>query len=162
MNSQAPFTTDPSTTTRLSRVRSRRPLRRKRADADRRGASAVEFAIVANIMMIMILTCMEFARMNMVRNLAQDAAYFAARHAIVPGATASEATDEAERIMDSMVTNGYTVTVSDLDSEATDITVTVNVDLTAVALFAPYFLSDANISSTVRMRTERYEGFYEQ
>ncbi|MFK8110607.1 MAG: TadE/TadG family type IV pilus assembly protein [Rubripirellula sp.] len=141
---------------------SKRPVRRLRTDASRMGASAVEFAIVANIMMIMVLTCMEFARMNMVRNLAQDAAYFAARHAIVPGATAGEAVDEAERIMDSMVTNGYTVDVSDLNSEANDITVTVTVDFTAVAMFAPYFLPDSTITSTVRMRTERYEGFYEQ
>jgi Flp pilus assembly protein TadG len=128
----------------------------------RLGVSAVEFAIVANILMLMILTCMEFARMNMVRNLAQDAAYYAARHAIVPGASSAEAVEQAERVMDSMLSNGYTVEVSDLNADTTDITVTVAVDLTEVALFAPYFLPDSTIKTTARMRTERYDHFYEQ
>jgi len=151
----------------------RRPLRRHAAKRhhwlarrhrgqDRAGASVVEFAIVANILLLMVLTCMEFARMNMVRNLAQDAAYFAARHAIVPGATEQEAIDEAERIMSSMVTNGYSVNVTPLNSDETDIRVTVDVDLSQVALFAPYFLPNTNISTVAHMRTERYDGFYEQ
>lgn len=137
--------------------------RRGRAKGRARlAASVVEFAVVANIMMLMILTCMEFARMNMVRNLAQDAAYFGARHAIVPGATAAEAIDEAERVMSSMMGNGYTVTVNDLGGESADVIVTVAVDFTKVALFAPYFLPDSTIVTTARMRTERYDGFYEQ
>lgn len=98
----------------------------------------------------------------MTRNLAQDAAYFAARHALVPGATAAEAEAEADRIMGSMLNTGYTVTVDDLDEDSENVTVTVDVDLTAVALFAPYFLPDTTISTTARMRTERYDGFYQQ
>jgi Flp pilus assembly protein TadG len=151
---------------RIARLGSaRRPgiaRRQRRAGGSRLGVSAVEFAIVANIMMIMILTCMEFARLNMVRNLSQGAAYLAARHAIVPGATAAEAIDEAESVLGSMLSNGYTVTVSDLDAEANDITVTVAVDLTQVALFTPYFLPDQTIETTARMRRERYDHFYEQ
>ena len=64
--------------------------------------------------------------------------------------------------MSTMLSNGYTVTVTDLDSEASDVTVTVAVDFTKVALFAPYFLSETTISTTARMRTERYDGFYQQ
>jgi Flp pilus assembly protein TadG len=154
MNSSGrPFRRPP----RRSGVASRSCRRPQRA-----GASVVEFAVVANILILMILTCMEFARMNMVRNLAQDAAYFAARHAMVPGATTSEAIQEADRIMSAMVTNGYTVDVTALDSETEDIRVTVSVDLTAVALFAPYFLPDTNITTVAHMRTELYDGFYEQ
>lgn len=126
------------------------------------GAAAVEFAIVVNIMMVIVLTCMEFARMNMVRNLAQDAAYFAARHAIVPGATSGEAVGEAERILNSMITSGYTVAVSDLDADATEVSVSVTIDFTEVAFFAPYFLPDSTIETVARIRTERYDGFYEQ
>lgn len=141
----------------------RRTTRRQRRQGDSRlGVSAVEFAIVSNILFIMILTCMEFARMNMVRNLAQDAAYFAARHAIVPGATSGEAVEQAELVLSSMLSNGYTVTVSELDSEANEINVNVAVDLTEVALFAPYFLKDTTIETDATMRTERYDHFYEQ
>ena len=136
--------------------------RRKRRGDSRLGVNAVEFAIVANILFIMILTCMEFARMNMVRNLAQDAAYFAARHAIVPGATSDEAVDQAESVLSSMLTNGYTVDVSNLDSDSEEITVNVSVDLTEVALFAPYFLTNTTIQTEATMRTERYDHFYEQ
>ena len=112
--------------------------------------------------MIMILTCMEFARMNMARNLMQDAAYFGARSAVVPGATQDEAIEAAESVLESMLSNGYTVTVSDLDSEAEEIDVTVEIDLAAVALFAPYFLPETTISTTANMRTERYGHFYQQ
>lgn len=136
-----------------------RPLRRR---PDREGATMVEFAIVANVMFLMVLTCIEFARLNMTRNLMQDAAYFAARHAVVPGATAAEAIAEAERIMGSMLTNGYTVQVSELNAESEEIEVTVEVDLHAVALFAPNFLPNTTISTTANMRTERYSGFYQQ
>ncbi|QDT06667.1 TadE-like protein [Rubripirellula lacrimiformis] len=147
----------------MKRHNQSRPIRRRRrCGQSRLGASAVEFAIIANILLLIILTCMEFARMNMVRNLAQDAAYYAARHAIVPGATSAEAEGEANRIMGSLLTNGYSVAVSELDSESTNVTVTVTVDLGEVAMFAPFFLPESDISSTVRMRTERYDGFYEQ
>jgi Flp pilus assembly protein TadG len=145
-----------------SSIRQRITRRQRRQGDSRLGVSTVEFAIVANILFIMILTCMEFARMNMVRNLAQDAAYFGARHAIVPGATQAEAIEQAELVLSSMLSNGYTVTVSDLDSGANEITVDVAVDLTEVALFAPYFLTDTIIQTNAKMRTERYDHFYEQ
>ena len=143
------------------RSATRKGLRSKRGS--RTGAAMVEFAIIANLMFVVIFTCMEFARMNMVRNMAQDAAYFAARIAIVPGATADEATTEASRLMDSMISSdGYTVDVGDVNSESGEIVVTVSVDLDSVALFAPMFLPQAIITTTARMRAERYDGFYEQ
>ena len=135
---------------------------RRRGSLLRRGATMVEFAIIANIMMLLVLTCMEFARMNMARNLMQDAAYFAARHAAVPGATPAEAIAAANTIMSSMLTHGYTISVGSLNADSEEIEVTVSVDLGAVALFAPYFLPDTTISTTANMRTERYHGFYQQ
>lgn len=153
----------PRTAIRRPLVRSQRARRRSLAKGlARQGVSTVEFAVVANILLLMILTCMEFARLNMVRSLAHDAAYFAARHAIVPGATADEAIDEADKIMSSMLTNGYRVTVNEVNAESTDVQVVVEVDLYEVALFAPYFLPDSTLQTTARMSTERYEGFFQQ
>jgi Flp pilus assembly protein TadG len=149
--------------TKQSKRRCGATCRLKSKRRDRTGAAMVEFAIVANLMFMVILTCMEFARMNMVRNLAQDAAYFAARTAIVPGATADEATDAAENIMNTMISeNSYTTTVGNLDSDSGEVVVTVSVDLDDVAFFAPLFLPQSTITTTARMRTERYDGFYEQ
>lgn len=122
----------------------------------------MEFAIVANVLFLTILTCIEFARLNMVRNLAQDAAYFGARAAIVPGASAGEAEAVADEIMSSMLGNGYTIDVSELNSDSTEIAVTVGVELHEVALFIPFFLPDQAITTQAVMRTERYEGFYQQ
>ena len=64
--------------------------------------------------------------------------------------------------MQTMLSNGYDVQVSDLDAETDVISVSVSVDLTEVALFAPYFLPDSTIETVARMRTERYDHFYEQ
>ncbi|OYP34069.1 TadE/TadG family type IV pilus assembly protein [Rhodopirellula sp. MGV] len=135
---------------------------RRQAKRDRRGAAMVEFAIIANIFFVLVFTCMEFARMNMIRNLAQDAAYFAARKAIVPGATSREAIDAASEVMDMITTTGYEVTVNDLSRDTPMIEVTVKVDFNEIALFAPLFLPDAVIESTARMKTERYNGYYHQ
>ncbi|WP_081614075.1 TadE/TadG family type IV pilus assembly protein [Novipirellula maiorica] len=145
----------------------RHPIRtasqQRRPRQRRDGAAVVEFAIVANLMFVMIFTCMEFARMNMARNLAQDAAYYAARTAMVPGATQEEAIAEADRIMSSLLDeNGYDVTVSDVNFDASTITVTVSVDLQAIAMFTPMFLPNTTMETQAVMKTERYEGFYEQ
>ena len=141
--------------------RGRRPLGRGPRDR-RRGAAAVEFAICANIFFVLIFTCMEFARMNMIRNLAQDAAYFAARQAMVPGATEQEAIDAADDVMGMMTSSGYTVDVEELGSNAANVVVTVTVDFDQIALFAPMFLPNATIETSAEVRTERYDGFFEQ
>ena len=98
----------------------------------------------------------------MIRNLAQDAAYFAARRAMVPGATEAEAVAAADEVMSMMTATGYQVDVEPLTSEATNVVVTVTVDFDEIALFAPMFLPNATIESTARIRTERYDGFFEQ
>ena len=143
------------------KTRPRRRQRRRRSQV--RGSALIEFAVVANIAFVMILACMEFARANTIRNLVQDAAYYAARSVIVPGATEEEAIEEAERVLNSVVSSGYTVDVSELDFDSEEVTVTVAVDFNQVGLFTPIFMpDDANINATVRMQTERYTGFYEQ
>ncbi|MCO8122778.1 pilus assembly protein [Stieleria sp. TO1_6] len=137
--------------------------RLKRGDGlARRGAAAVEFAICANVFFVLIFTCMEFARMNMIRNLAQDAAYFAARHAMVPGATEDEAVAVADDVMGMVVSNGYQVEVGELGDDIPEVEVTITVNFDEIALFAPMFLPNATIQSVARMRTERYDGYYQQ
>lgn len=135
-------------------------MRQRRRRRDRLGAAAVEFAICANIFFVLVFTCMEFARMNMIRNLAQDAAYFAARHAMVPGATAEEAEAKAAEVMGMMTNSGYEVDVSSLSNESEVLEVTVTVNFDEVALFAPMFLPNKSIATTARVYTERYDGFF--
>jgi len=127
---------------------------------NRVGAATVEFAIVANLLFILIFTSFEFARLHLARNLAQDAAYYAARKAMVPRETAAEANAEATRILGSLFNTGYTVTVQTLDENSESVVVTVTIDLKEVAFFTPMFLPDEDITSVASLKTERYRGYY--
>lgn len=98
----------------------------------------------------------------MIRNLAQDAAYFAARQVMVPGATSAEAVQVATDVMGMMTATGFQVDVDPIDADAPNAVVTVTVDFDQIALFAPMFLPNSIITTTARIRTERYDGFFEQ
>ncbi len=138
------------------------PIQSTRRGPKRIAATLVEFAVVCNVLFVSIAACMEFTRMNMARNLVQDAAYFAARTAIVPGATAAEAEAEGERIMSAIFNNGYTVTCNAISDETEEVSVRVAVSLDEVAFFVPMFLGGIEIESTANMKTERYSGYYQQ
>lgn len=127
----------------------------------RDGVAAVEFAIIANVLFILIFVSFEFSRLHLTRNLAQDAAYFAARQAMVPGATAKEANQEATRILSAMFDRGYQITVHPLSHESNEVTVEVSIDLGEVAFFTPMFLPKKVIRSVATMSTERYRGHYQ-
>ena len=138
-----------------------RPVRQRRRS--RKGATLIEFAIVAQVMFLIIFTCVEFCRLNMIRNLTQDAAYYAARDAMVHGATVAEAKSVANRILGAMGTRGVTVLINDddtLDKDSDEINVTVTVPIDENALFLPKFTDQMNFTATATMRTERYDGFY--
>jgi len=140
----------------------RRP--RKKCQSKRFGATAVEFAIVAPVFLMMMFACMEFIRLNMIRNLVQDAAYFAARDAMVPGATTEEATAAAEQILSYMNTQGAVISINDgagVQEDSESVTVSITVPFAENSLFIPSFSSELNISSTAEMNTERYSGFYD-
>ena len=58
---------------------------------DRTGAALVEFAIVAPIFLLIVFASIEIIQLNMIKKLVQEAAYFSARDAMVPGASIEEA-----------------------------------------------------------------------
>ena len=67
------------------RKNSSRQGRRKRT-----GATAVEFALVAPILFLVIFACIEFARMMMTVAIIEQSAFEAARNVAVLGSTAAE------------------------------------------------------------------------
>lgn len=147
-------------------TRNRRPglSRKPRRLRNRQGATLVEFAFVAPVFFMILFICIEFCRLNMIRNLTQDAAYFATRHCMVPGATTQEAIDEANRILSSLGTRGAVVVINDgagLDEDSSEVKVQITVPVTENALFAPKFTGNINFSATTKMRTERYDGFFD-
>ena len=68
----------------------------------RRGAAAVEFAVTAPILFMLLFGALELGRMNMIRQTANNAAYEAARTCIVPGATNAEGVAAAKAVLASI------------------------------------------------------------
>lgn len=119
----------------------------------RTGATAVEFAIVAPIFFTMVLASLEFGRLNIIRHTADQAAYEAARHAMVPGATAAEATARANSMLKIIGARDSKVTV--IGPTDDEVTVTVDVPLNQNGWIAPKFTKNKTIHATSTLKTER-------
>lgn len=134
-----------------------RSARRRSSDKTRRGAAAVEFAIVAPIFFILVIAAFEFGRFNVLRHTADNAAYEAARHAMVPGATASEARSKATSILNLVGTRGASIVINPavIDDSVDEITVTIDVPLNQNGWIAPRFTSNRTIRAESRLKTER-------
>ena len=132
-------------------------LPRRKKKNHRNGTTAVEFAVVAPVFFLFIIAAVDLGRLNIIRHTADNAAYEAARHAMVPGATAAEAISEANVILRSVGTTGSTVTVSPavLDPSVNEITVTVEVPLDQNGWITPHFTSGKTIVRQSRLKTER-------
>ncbi|MEM6799666.1 MAG: TadE family protein, partial [Planctomycetota bacterium] len=98
---------------------------------DRRGATAVEFAIVAPVFFLILFAMFEFSRVNVLRHTADNAAYEAARVAIVPGATAADAVAEAGRLLGVVGARGVNIAVDppNLGPGTREVTVSVEVPM---------------------------------
>jgi Flp pilus assembly protein TadG len=134
-----------------------RPNRHQCQRRQRRAAAAVEFAIVAPLLFLLILTMFEFSRLQVIRHTGDNAAYEAARKAMVPGATAAEAVAEANRIMRTIGARGVQVNVTPgrIDAATRTVTVEVQTRLDQNALVAPRFTRGATLRSTSTLLTER-------
>ena len=129
----------------------------------RTGATAIEFALCAQVLFAMIIGGLEFSRLHMIRNLAQDAAYYAARDSMVPGATEAEAIAVANQILGYMDTQGANVVINDglgLNEDSEEINVSITVPLGDNALFTSSILDGLEFEANATMRTERYDGYY--
>jgi hypothetical protein len=93
----------------------------------------------------------------MINHAAENAAYEAARHAIVPGATAAEATARANAMLGVFGVQGTTVVITPDPLTAADdeLTVTVTIPLDQNAWFIPRFASGRTVSGVSKLRTER-------
>lgn len=125
----------------------------------RSGATVVEFSIVAPIFLLVLLSSFEFSRLNVIRHTADNAAYEAARHAMVPGATASEATARANTILRTIGARGALVTITPptLGPDVDSVTVRVEVPLNRNGWVIPRFTGGRILSSESTLRTERAE-----
>jgi Flp pilus assembly protein TadG len=125
----------------------------------RRGAAAVEFAITAPVFFLFLLAAFEFGWLNVIRHTADNAAYEGARAAMVPGATAAEATAKANSILNVIGARGakVTITPATLTTSTTEVTVAVDVPMRRNGLIVPRFTSKTTLHSESTLRTERAE-----
>lgn len=131
----------------------------RKSSEQRRGATAVEFAIVAPIFIVLLVTSIEFSKLNVMRHTGDHAAYEAARHAMVPGATSAEAIAKASNLMNAVGTNGATVTITPATilPETEEVTVSVDVPMDQNGWILPKFIGSRTLHSESTLKTERSE-----
>ena len=129
----------------------------------RRGATAVEFALVAPALFIIIFCCAEFARLSLMRNLANNAAYEAARCAIVEGAGNEDAILMANKILGRLGARNTTININD-GEEIQALTRTVTVEIIIPMEDNSFFFREVyegwEIRSEITLDTERYAGYF--
>ena len=124
---------------------------------DRTGSVTVETAIVLPILFTVMFAAVDCARLNMVRNTAQNAAYEGARNVITPGATANDATTVAQKVLNGVGIKNYTISVSPSTiTTATDtVTVTITVPLKDNSWTAAASKTSKNLVRSCTMSIEK-------
>jgi hypothetical protein len=125
----------------------------------RRGAAAVELAVTAPLLFMMVFGMIETGRAMMVQHLLTNAARDGARSATLDGATATSVEDQVETYLAGSSVAGATATVSpnplSLAQIGDAISVTASIPFNSVNwVGSGFFFGDVNLSATVTMRCE--------
>jgi Flp pilus assembly protein TadG len=130
--------------------------RGKQADG-RAGSVTVETAIVLPVLFAIMFAAVDCARLNMLRNTTQNAAYEGARNAITPGATSADATAAAKKVLDGVGVKNYTIVVSPTTilSSTNKITVTITVPLKNNSWMAASAKTTKNLVRACTMTIEK-------
>jgi Flp pilus assembly protein TadG len=134
-------------------------MRVRNAPRNRSGASAVEMAFVAPIIVTMLLGQIETARLGMAAQLLTTAAREGCRVAVIPGSTQ---TDVQNRVNSVLAGSGISVgTVNPTPSNwatvsgGTAVTVSFSVPYKNLSwLGTPFFLKTANVSASATLSSE--------
>ncbi|MEM7315704.1 MAG: TadE/TadG family type IV pilus assembly protein, partial [Planctomycetota bacterium] len=127
--------------------------RRRRSQSARKGAVAVEFAVTASMLFLIVFGLFEFSRANMIRNTVENAAYEGCRAAALPGATDAKVQVAASAILDAL---GITATSIDFDDSIDgEVTVEVIVPMDSTnAFFITKYCLGKNITGTCTFHVE--------
>ena len=128
----------------------------------RRGAAAVEFAVVAPVFVLLVFGMIEFGRMVMVQQMLTNAAREGARLGVIEGNTTADVQNRVDDYLEAANITGATVTVTTLPPSGTDtgdrISVTVSIPFGQVSwLPTPMYLGGESLASTAIMRAEEIE-----
>ncbi len=108
------------------------------------------------LLMFIVLSSIEFGRMNVMRHTVNNAAYEGARRAIVPGATSADAESMARQIMGTCGARGVVVDVnpSVIDLATPQVTVTVTVRADANGFLVHKFFRGRILEGVATLRRE--------
>jgi Flp pilus assembly protein TadG len=125
--------------------------------SDRRGAVTVETALALPILLLVVFSAVDFARLNMLRNTAEDACYEGARKGIVPGATAQSVMTTTAQILKTVGAANASVSISPavLDNTISSVTVTVTIPLKDNAWTAAAARTDKVLTKSCTLSCER-------
>ena len=128
----------------------------------KRGAAAVEMALVAPLFFLIVFGIIEFGRCVMVQQLLTNASREGVRRAVLDGTTTADVQQTVSNFLTSAHISGATTTVNpDPPSSAASgaaVSVTVAVDFQDVSwLPAPLYLGSATMTATSVMRRESVE-----
>jgi Flp pilus assembly protein TadG len=126
---------------------------------NRRGATAVEFAITLPVFLVFLLAAFEFGWLNVLRHTADNAAYEAARAAIVPGSNQTDAQNKATNLLNIVGARKakITITPNPVTVDTEKVTVSIEIPMDSNGLIAPRFTGKTKIVASSTLRTERPE-----
>lgn len=121
----------------------------------RNGAVTVEFALCLPLLLLVAFGCIEMTRYNLVKKVAVQAAFEAARIGVNPGATVQEVIDEAKFQM-KYVCDDCTVDVtpSEITSSTDEITVVIQVDVREQGWVTPQYFDDPILEASFTIRRD--------
>lgn len=135
--------------------------RSKKLSHARRGASTVEFALVAPVFFMFIVGSVELGRGMLVQNVLTNAAREAARVAVIDGTDQSTVEQAAQDYAQAGSLTNATITTdpSNVSAAVPGQPITVNVSINfadASWIPVPQFLGDIELTGTATMRREGF------
>jgi Flp pilus assembly protein TadG len=128
---------------------------------NRRGAAAVEFAVVAPVFFLLVFGMIEYGRMVMVQQVITNASREGARKAVLDGSTTAEVKTVVNEYLasGSITPSGDPTTVSPNPPSTAEfgepVTVTVSIPFNEVSwLPSPMYLGGKTLTATTVMRRE--------
>lgn len=139
-----------------------RSLRQHARGNARRGASAVEFAIVAPIFFLVVLGIVEFGRMSMVQQIITNAAREGARVGVLDGSTFDSVNTKVQQYLSAAAIKGAKVNVNPNPPSSAGfdqpVSVSVSIPFSDVSwLPSPFFLKKTTLTANAVMRRETVE-----
>jgi Flp pilus assembly protein TadG len=127
-------------------------LRRLHRCRHRCGATAVEFAMVLPVILLLFFGALEMNNLNFIKQTAANAAYEGARAAMVAGGNPERGRQHAETLLDRMgVGNGAVVSVG---GSGQRVTVTVRVPLNLNSAGLSRFTRNLNVTEVCSLGRE--------